>query len=342
MNKNTKGKRSSVRHYRQAVGPQVQPTTEHDVAELLSGRGPSEASSVLKWNSGKKHVARFDNINWAAAIWLGLIHVGALAALIPWTFSWSGVALVFVLHWLCGCVGITLGYHRMLTHGSFATFKWMRRLIASVGCLAGEGPPMMWVANHRLHHARSDQEGDPHSPREGGWWSHAFWLAYKVGGKDEKEFYRKWAPDLQRERFMRSLNFTFVPINVIVSIVIGILGYVFGGTQLAVSWIVWAVAIRMVFVLHSTWLVNSASHMWGYRNYDTRDDSRNNWWVALLTYGEGWHNNHHAHPRMAKHGHRWWEFDITFLTIRLLKRLGLAWDIVDYRTKSEKVGKPVG
>ncbi len=214
MNKKQKGKRSSIRRYRQATGPLVQPAAESDVANLLSGHGPSEASSVLKWNSGKAHVASPNNINWAAAVWLGLIHVGALAALLPWTFSWSGLALVFALHWLCGCVGITLGYHRMLTHGSFNTYPWVRKLIASIGCLAGEGPPMQWVANHRLHHARSDQEGDPHSPNDGGWWSHVFWLAYNVGGKDTKEFYRKWAPDLQRERFMRSLNVAFVPINV--------------------------------------------------------------------------------------------------------------------------------
>lgn len=339
MNKKQKGKRSSVRHYRQATGPHVQPTNEGDVAELLSGRAPSDASSVLKWNSGKAHVANAGNINWPAAVWLGLIHVGALAALLPWTFTWSGLALVVVLHWLCGCVGITLGYHRMLTHGSFATYRWMRNLIASVGCLAGEGPPMQWVANHRLHHARSDQEGDPHSPKDGGWWSHAFWLAYNVGGRDSKEFYKKWAPDLQRERFMRTLNYAFVPINVLSSILLSAIGYAIGGPQTAVSWLVWGVCVRMVLVLHATWLVNSASHMWGYRNYETRDDSRNNWWVALVTYGEGWHNNHHAHPRMAKHGHRWWEFDITFLTIRLMKQLGLAWDVVDYRTKNEKMAK---
>ena len=336
MNKKAKGKRSSVRHYRQSAGSLVQPVMEHDVAELLSGRAPTEASSVLKWNSGKPHVAHANNINWAAAIWLGLIHVGALAAFLPSTFSWSGLVLVFVLHWLCGCVGITLGYHRMLTHGSFATYRWTRQLIASIGCLAGEGPPMMWVANHRLHHARSDQEGDPHSPRDGGWWSHAFWLAYKVGGKDQKEFYRKWAPDLQRERFMRTMNYAFVPINVIASLLLAGIGYAIGGSQLAISWLVWAVCVRMVFVLHSTWLVNSASHIWGYRNYETRDDSRNNWWVALFTYGEGWHNNHHAHPRMAMHGHRWWEVDITYFIIRMMRSVGLAWDVVDYRSKSEK------
>ena len=106
---------------------------------------------------------------------------------------------------------------------------------------------------------------------------------------------------------------------------------------MAWSFVVWGVFVRLVFVLHSTWLVNSASHMWGYRNYPTSDDSRNNWWVALLTYGEGWHNNHHAYPRMARHGHRWWEVDATFLTIRVLRALGLAWNVVDHQHRKRSV-----
>lgn len=325
-------RRTNRRHYRKAADPTVQPASEKEVADLLNG-SPTEASA-LKWASGRPNVARANNINWAAMIWLGLIHVGVLAA--PFTFTVSGLVLVVVLHWLCGGIGICLGYHRMLTHGSFNTHPWVRRLIATIGCLAGEGPPMMWVANHRLHHARSDQEGDPHSPREGSWWSHALWLAFRVGGKDGSEYFRKWAPDLYRDRYIRSLDYGFVPVNIVVSLAIMGIGYALGGWTLAMSWLVWGVFVRMVFVLHSTWLVNSASHMWGYRNYETRDDSRNNWWVALLTYGEGWHNNHHAHPRMAKHGHKWWEFDMTFLTIRGMQALGLAWDVVDYRNASEK------
>ncbi|MCR9296215.1 MAG: fatty acid desaturase [bacterium] len=328
----THSRRTSRRHYRKVADPSVQPASEKEVAALLNG-SPTEAST-LKWPSGKANVARANNVNWAAVAWLGMLHVAALAA--PWTFTWSGLVLVFVLHWVCGGIGICLGYHRLLTHGSFGTYRWVHRLIGSIGCLAGEGPPMMWVANHRLHHARSDQEGDPHSPREGSWWSHVFWLAFRVGGKDSGEFYRKWAPDLYRDRYMRMLDYFFIPYNIIASVIITAAGYAIGGWPLAMSWLVWGVAVRMVFVLHSTWLVNSASHMWGYRNYETRDDSRNNWWVALLTYGEGWHNNHHAHPRMAKHGHKWWEFDLTFRTIRLMQRLGLAWDVVDYRNASEK------
>ncbi len=331
-----KSRRSTRRHYRQAPdAASVQPANEQQLSALLNGVA-TEASTTLKWPSGRKNVARTSNINWMAAAWLIAIHVGALAA--PWTFSWSGLGLVFVLHWLCGGIGICLGYHRLFTHGSFVAPRWVRRVIGMIGCLAGEGPPMMWVANHRLHHARSDQEGDPHSPREGAWWSHAFWLAYVVGGKDQAAYMRKWAPDLYRDRFMRMLDYAFVPINLIVSALIMAVGYALGGWDLAWSWLVWGVAVRMVFVLHSTWLVNSASHMWGYRNYETRDDSRNNWWVALVTYGEGWHNNHHAHPRMAKHGHKWWEVDPTFFTIRLMEKMGIASKVVDYRNRAEKAG----
>ncbi len=336
MSENRSGRRSR-RHFRQAVSTSaapVQPADEQEVSRLLNGGTSKEAASTLKWPSGRKNVTRWSNINWAAAVWLLAIHIGALAA--PWTFSWSALALVVVLHWLCGGIGICLGYHRMLTHGSFATYPWFRRFIAAIGCLAGEGPPLMWVANHRLHHARSDQEGDPHSPRDGNWWSHVFWLAFKVGGKNQKEFYRRWAPDLYQDRVLRGLDYGFIPLNLALSAAITAGGYAIGGWPLAVSWLVWAVAVRMVLVLHSTWFVNSASHIWGYRNYETRDDSRNNWWVALLTYGEGWHNNHHAHPRMAKHGHKWWEIDVTFWTIRALEKLGLAWNVIDYRNRDEK------
>jgi hypothetical protein len=133
---NKKSRRSTRRHYRQAAGPTLQPTSEKDVSALLSGGTPTEASSTLKWASGRPHVARLNNINWAAAAWLVMIHVGALAA--PWTFSWSALAVLVVMHWVCGGIGICLGYHRLLTHASFLTQRWVKRAIATVGCLAGK------------------------------------------------------------------------------------------------------------------------------------------------------------------------------------------------------------
>lgn len=273
-------------------------------------------------------------ISWPSVFWLGAVHIGALAAV--WTFTWQGLALMFLLHWITGGIGICMGYHRLFTHSSFETSRPVRWLIALIGSLAGEGPVIAWVADHRKHHALSDQDGDPHSPRDGAWWSHMFWMAFGTGSEEHKAHIARWAPDLQREPMMRFLGYAFLPLQFIFGALLFALGYAMGGSHMGWSFVVWGVFLRLVFVLHSTWFVNSASHLWGYRNYVTSDDSRNSWWVALLTYGEGWHNNHHAYPRMANHGHKWWEFDLTFRTIRLMQWLGLAWNVVDYKHKSER------
>jgi len=270
---------------------------------------------------------------WAIIFWLVLIHVGALAA--PFTFTWQGLAVAVVLHWFTGGIGICLGYHRLLTHGSFLTYRPVRWLLTAVGGLAGEGSAIEWVANHRKHHAHSDQPGDPHSPREGAWWSHMFWLVWTLPPKEQEAHVKKWAPDLQRDPMIRFISNMFLPMQIVMGVLVMWAGYALGGTAMAVSFVVWGVFLRLVFVLHSTWFVNSASHIWGYRNYETTDDSRNLWWVAIIAYGEGWHNNHHAFPRMALHGHKWWEFDMTYTAIRVMSACGLAWDVVNYKHKSE-------
>jgi stearoyl-CoA desaturase (delta-9 desaturase) len=203
-----------------------------------------------------------------------------------------------------------------------------------IGGLSGEGSVINWVANHRKHHALSDADGDPHSPHDGAWWSHMLWLVRGRSAAQHQEHLQRWAPDLLRERALRVLSTAFLLCQFVFGGLLFAAGYALGGWPMATSFLVWGVFVRLVFVLHSTWFVNSASHMWGYRNYTTTDDSRNNWWVALLSYGEGWHNNHHAFPSMARHGHRWWEIDVTYLTIRLLRRLGLAWDVKECRPSS--------
>jgi stearoyl-CoA desaturase (delta-9 desaturase) len=270
-------------------------------------------------------------INWPIAGWLLLLHVGALAA--PFTFTWQGLVLMFVLHWITGGLGVCLGYHRLLTHGSFRTFRPVRWLLGVLGVLSGEGSAVDWVANHRKHHALSDKEGDPHSPRDGAWWSHVFWIVPQMADADYHAHVRRWSPDVARDRGLLWIGRFQLPLHFVLGIGLLAVGWAFGGWSLGVSLMVWGLFVRLVFVLHSTWLVNSASHMWGYRNYESGDDSRNNWLVALFTYGEGWHNNHHAYPRMAQHGHRWWEIDLTFRVIRLLQRVGLVWDVVDYKHK---------
>jgi fatty-acid desaturase len=273
--------------------------------------------------------------NWYILVWLIALHAGAVAAL--WFVSWQAVVLTIALHWLTGSIGICLGFHRLLTHGSFQTWRPVKWLLAWVGGLAGEGSAIDWVADHRKHHAHSDEEGDPHSPKDGSWWSHAGWLGWKLQGPEKTSHNNRWAPDLMKDPVLRSMDYLFLPSHVAMGLLLFGLGWWLGGSYMAWSFVTWGMFMRLVLVLHATWLVNSASHMWGYRNYETTDQSRNNWWVALITYGEGWHNNHHAYPRMANHGHKWWEIDMTFRAILLMKRLGLAWDVVDYKRKSEQL-----
>ncbi len=161
------------------------------------------------------------------------------------------------------------------------------------------------------------------------------WMLPHVSREDMKELYDRWVPDIKDDRGLQILEKTFLLSHFLFGGLVFAIGYLFGGMELAMSVLIWGVFLRLALVLHSTWAVNSASHIWGYRNYETTDDSRNNWWVALITYGEGWHNNHHAYPRMARHGHRWWEVDMTFGAVRLLKALGLAWDVVDHQHKKK-------
>jgi stearoyl-CoA desaturase (delta-9 desaturase) len=279
-----------------------------------------------------EHVTR-NGLSWVVLAWFGAIHLGALAA--PWYFTWTGLILLIGLHWLTGGIGVCLGYHRMLTHSSFATYPIVRYFIAWIGTLAGEGTCLYWVANHRKHHALSDRVGDPHSPHDGSWWSHILWMIPHVSREDIKDLYDRWVPDIKDDRGLQFLEKTFLLSHFLFGGLVFAIGYLFGGMELAMSVLIWGVFLRLALVLHSTWAVNSASHIWGYRNYETNDDSRNNWWVALITYGEGWHNNHHAYPRMARHGHRWWEIDMTFGAVRLLQALGLAWDVVDNQHKKK-------
>ncbi|NND98940.1 MAG: acyl-CoA desaturase [Pirellulaceae bacterium] len=296
----------------------------NDVVTDKSGKAPQTRARM-----------RRDNISWWSIGWLGLAHVVVLAFAIP-TFSWAGLLTLIGLHWFTGSLGICLGYHRMLTHTGMKTHNWVRYVFATIGTLAGEGSALDWVADHRKHHAHSDQDGDPHSPHDGGIWSHMTWLVYNTHGGDRKGYLQRWVPDLYKERGMRILDMLFLPLHIASGFLLFGVGYYFGGMDLAWSLLVWGLFVRLIGVLHATWMVNSASHMFGYRNYETTDDSRNNWLVAIVAYGEGWHNNHHAYPRMAKHGHRWWEFDITWQAIRLMRATGLVWDVVDYRNAAEK------
>jgi stearoyl-CoA desaturase (delta-9 desaturase) len=266
---------------------------------------------------------------------IAAIHVAAAAA--PWFFSWSGLALMLVLYVLTGGVGVTLCYHRLLTHSSFKTHRSVRYFLTLCGCLAMQGPPITWVAHHRLHHKESDMEPDPHSPVIISFlWSHVLWLFWHTPGLETHARQLKYARDLERDPGIVLLQRLFIPVNIAFAVGVFAAGWAVGGAYLAVSWLLWGCAMRMVVTWHATWLVNSATHLWGYRNYNIEDNSRNTWWVALLTFGEGWHNNHHADQRSAAHGHRWFEFDPTHWAIRLLEHVGLAWDVVEPR-RTERI-----
>ncbi len=260
------------------------------------------------------------------------MHVGALAAF--FTFSWKALGVCIFLWWLSGCIGITLGYHRYFTHRSYATPKIVEYLLAICGCLAGEAGPIAWVAAHRYHHTYSDTERDPHSPLKGFWWAHMTWLFGREKFLAEFDSYKRYTPDMAKDRFLVFLDkYHMLPVLTLAAIL-----YAMGGWP----YIVWGMFVRSVFVYHSTWLVNSASHVWGYRNFETTDQSRNNWWVALLSFGEGWHNNHHAFQRSARHGMKWWELDLTYLTIQIMWIFGLAWHIhLPVEPASRGITRPV-
>jgi fatty-acid desaturase len=255
-----------------------------------------------------------DAFNWVFFAVITTFHLGGLLAL--FTFRWSSIAVFLALWLLSQNVGVAVSYHRQLTHRSFSTPKWLEYPMAICGTLALQGSPIYWVAVHRMHHQFTDKPGDPHSPRDGKWWSHMGWIL-RGALHSETTMLSRYAPDLRRDRFYRWLEvWHWLPITLIAIALLGC-GAALGG-------------------FHVTWLVNSATHLWGARRFNTHDDSTNNWWVALLTGGEGWHNNHHAHPGSATHGMAWWEVDFNYWGIRLLALLGLAKEVKVVRPKAAR------
>jgi fatty-acid desaturase len=253
-------------------------------------------------------------ISWNTTVFMVLFHLGAVPAI--FMFKWQAVVIAMVLWWISASPGVGMGFHRLLTHRGYKTPKFVEYMLAVFGTLALEGGPIYWVVTHRLHHAHADAPGDPHTPRDGGWWSHIGWILSGTAQRHDKATIARYAPDLVKDRFHVWLNRLYwVPLTVV-----GLALLLFGGW----SYLMWGVFVRVVVNLHATWLVNSAAHMWGRRRFATRDDSRNNWWVVLLTFGEGWHNNHHAHPTSARHGLAWYEIDLNWWGIRTLQFFRLA------------------
>ncbi|XAR50544.1 hypothetical protein NMG60_11004897 [Bertholletia excelsa] len=245
-----------------------------------------------------------------------LMHFLCLFA--PFTFNWAALWVAVGLYVVTGLLGITLSFHRHLSHRSFKLPKWLEYAFAYCGVQALQGNPIDWVSTHRYHHQFCDSERDPHSPLEGFWFSHMSWL-FDTNTVIERCGETNNAGDLEKQPFYRFIRRTYL----LHPIALAALLYAGGGFP----FIVWGMGVRIVWVYHITWLVNSACHVWGTQAWNTGDFSRNNWWVALLAFGEGWHNNHHAFEYSACHGLEWWQIDMTWYMVRFLQAIGLATDV---------------
>ena len=296
---------------------------------------PQEASARLQAPA----TVRFDRLIWIYVIPVVTIHVAALLAFVPWLFSWTGVALAILGVPFYG-MGITLGYHRVLAHRSLVLPKWLEHGFAILAQCSLQDTPAKWVTVHRVHHVFSDEQPDPHSPLVNFLWSHFNWLFYQNTATRSITSMQKYARDILEDPFYMRLEKTLIGPSIYLAhllmypIVGAIAGWFTTGTamgalQFSASLFVWGGLVRTVFGWHVTWSVNSLTHLFGYRNYETSESSKNNWFVGLVALGEGWHNNHHHDPAAASVWHRWWEFDLTYCVIFILMRLGLATKVVE-------------
>lgn len=278
-------------------------------------------------------------IRWSYVLSLLTVHALAGAACWPWLFSWAGVIACGAGLYVFGTLGINVGYHRLLTHRSFACPVWVERVLALLGVCCLEEGPGRWVAVHRRHHQHSDERPDPHSPLVAFFWGHVGWLLVGNRATDGMALYQGYAKDLMTKRFYMRLERRYTWVWVYAAHAALIAAATFGVSwlvtrdvresgRLTASMVVWGVLVRTVLVWHITWSVNSLSHLFGYQSHDTGENSMNNWLVALVSNGEGWHNNHHADPRSAAHGQKWWELDVSYLTILAMEKVGLAWKVM--------------
>ena len=272
------------------------------------------SAPVLRFNASRKSDSEKDRFNWLIAAFMVLFHVGAVAAL--FFFTWKALFVAIFLYWVTGGLGLGICYHRLLTHRSYTTPKWFEYFLTVCGVTALEGGPLLWVATHRMHHQFADKEGDPHSPRDGKWWAHVGWI---LVGNALRQDVADTQPLCPRSRG-RQLSRLAHEVPSCANGYPRARAFAIGGFRL----LLWGIFLRTVVGLHATWLVNSVTHIWGSRRFETRDTSTNNWWVALLSFGDGWHNNHHANPVSARHGLKWYEIDFNWYAIWILQHLGLA------------------
>jgi stearoyl-CoA desaturase (delta-9 desaturase) len=275
------------------------------------------------------------NVNIGAVILPFIAFLAAIPLLWNELVGWTDLA-IFAFMYLLTAVGVTVGFHRMLTHRAFETYRPLKYVFAVLGSMSVQGDVISWVSDHRKHHAYTDKEGDPHSPHVGhgeGWLAglrglfhaHMGWLFIHHSGAEARRF----APDLLEDRGMRMIGRAFIPlVGLSLALPFG-LGYLLTGELAgALTGLLWGGLIRAFLGHHVTWSINSICHFFGRRRFETDDESTNVLWLALPSLGESWHHNHHAFPRSAVHGLRWWELDVSGWIIRAMRRTGLAWNVV--------------
>jgi stearoyl-CoA desaturase (delta-9 desaturase) len=318
--------------------------------ELASPKAPvAEPSARLRVRLPRPAGAAARRIYWRYAIVVAGYHLVASLAFQPTMFSWVGVVVAVIGIYAFGALGINLCYHRLLSHRSFSCPKWLEHGLAILGACSLQDAPARWVAAHRRHHHHADHPEDPHTPWVSFVWGHFGWLIYENSDLDRVSAYERYARDILRDPFYKMLERNYVGIIVaswvlffVVSFMISLLwvNSAIEAARFGALMVLWGVFVRTVLVWHITWSVNSAGHLWGYRNFDTPEDSRNNVFVAIFTSGEGWHNNHHADPNAANFGCRWWELDGIYIVIRGLAWLGLADDIATTSNSRDAVHVP--
>lgn len=284
--------------------------------------------NVIEFNQAKSL-----KIQWSTIIGVTVFH--AFAALALFTFSWQNLAAFLITWWVAGSLGIGLGYHRLLTHRGFKTPKWFEYFLTFCGTMALQSGAISWVTTHRLHHAFTETDKDPHSPTDGFYWAHIGWIFRGTAQNQTEATMTRYTPDMMKDPVHRFLNKYYWVSPILISIAL----FAIGGWTM----VIWGTFLRTVFGWHATWLVNSATHLWGTRRFDSRDTSTNNGWVAAITWGEGWHNNHHTYPRSARHGLTWKEIDINWIEIKAMEKIGLVSEVYafDLKENQETVGKPM-
>jgi stearoyl-CoA desaturase (delta-9 desaturase) len=264
----------------------------------------------------------YQDIDYPILAWMIIVHLLAIAAL-PF-FSWQNLAVLLITHYVMTSWGIGIAYHRMLSHRALKMPKFWERIFATIGVLNLQGSPLRWIATHRVHHAFSDTDRDPHNSHRGFWFSHLGWMLRNKPAFNNEDEMRRFARDIAKDPYYKWLE-SFAN-QTLLQVIFGMILW----ATLGFGAMMWGIFLRIVIVYHCTWLINSATHQWGYQTYkDSNDSSRNNWWATLFTWGEGWHNNHHKFAHLANMGHRWWEIDFSMMVIRLLQWVGIAYDVND-------------